>query len=187
MSKPTIYKAHLYIADMDRNLYADHHLTLARHPLETDERLMVRLLAFALQVPVDTLQGKLELGQSLWLKDQPDLWQKDLTGHVVQWIEIGQPDLKRLTKMCPRCDQVSVYDYQETTQQWWQLLKDKLSRSANLSVWQIAPQAASALTGLLQRTMQLRFTVQERDIWVGDEKNSVDLQLISLNEAVTTS
>ena len=101
--KSTIYKAQLQIADMDRQLYADHALTLALHPSEAEERLLVRLLAFVLNVPHDTDRGALQFARGLSDADEPDLWQHDLTGQLVQWIEVGQPDDRRLAKACA-CD-----------------------------------------------------------------------------------
>jgi len=89
--KATIFKAQFQLADMDRRNYADHAVTLARHPSETDERMMVRLLAFALHVPVDTAHGTLEFAKGLWDPDEPELWHKDLTGQIVHWIDVGQP------------------------------------------------------------------------------------------------
>ena len=102
--KATIYKAHLQLSDMDRNVYGDHALTIARHPSETDERMMIRVLAFALHVPADSRGGALELAKSLWDTDEPDLWQKDLTGQIVHWIDVGQPDERRILKASPRAE-----------------------------------------------------------------------------------
>jgi hypothetical protein len=96
--KSTIYKAQLQIADMDRGLYADHALTLARHPSENDERLMMRVLAFALNVPADDHRGRLEFARGLSDTDEPDLWQHDLSGQLFHWIEVGQPDERRMLK-----------------------------------------------------------------------------------------
>ena len=107
--KSTIYKAALQIADMDRQLYADHALTLALHPSETEERLLVRLLAFALNVPHDTDHGALQFARGLSDGDEPDLWQHDLTGQLLHWIEVGQPDERRLAKACSRAERVTLY------------------------------------------------------------------------------
>ena len=96
--KATIFKARVQLADMDRGVYADHALTMARHPSETDERMMMRLLAFALNVPADDHDGTLEFAKGLSDTDEPDLWHRDLTGRIVHWIEIGQPDDKRLLR-----------------------------------------------------------------------------------------
>ena len=92
--KSTVYKASLQIADIDHAYYADHALTLARHPSETDERMMIRLLALALNLPADTDHGTLELAKDLWETDEPALWHKDLTGEIKHWIDVGQPDDK---------------------------------------------------------------------------------------------
>ena len=97
--KATIYKAQLQLSDMDRGVYAEHWLTIARHPSETDERMMIRVLAYALNAPGSNDHGALELAKSLWDTDEPDLWQRDLTGQIVHWIEVGQPDDRRLSKV----------------------------------------------------------------------------------------
>ena len=107
--KATVYKASLQIADMDRGLYADHALTLARQPSETDERLMARLLAFALQVPADDHHGALQPARGMTDADEPDLWQKSLAGELLHWIEVGQPDERRLIKACGRARRVTLY------------------------------------------------------------------------------
>ncbi len=178
--KATIYKAHLQIADLDRHLYADHSLTVARHPSETDERMMIRLLAFALNVPSDERDGALLLAKGLSDVDEPDLWQKNLRGEIEHWIDVGQPDDKRLMKACSRSSAVSVYSYSHSTSVWWQSMASKLSRAKGLSIWQIAPDQSQALAAMSQRSMQLQVTVQEGSIRVGNEKDSIEVQLMQL-------
>ena len=173
--KATIFKASLQIADMDRGLYADHSVTIARHPSETDERMMVRLLALALHVPADTTQGMLEFGKGLWDPDEPDLWHKDLTGQIVHWIEVGQPDEKRLMKACGRAGRVTVLGFAASTTIWWNNIKSKLTRARNLQVWQVDAATSQALAALAQRTMQLQVTVQDGAVWVGDGSRSIEL------------
>jgi uncharacterized protein YaeQ len=180
--KATIFKATLQIADMDRGLYADHALTLARHPSETDERMMVRLLAFALNVPADTTQGMLEPAKGLSDTDEPDLWHRDLTGRIVRWIEVGQPDEKRLLKACGRADRVSVYAYAASVPIWWSGIANKLARTRNLSAWQIDAASSQALAALAQRTMQLQVSVQDGTVWMGDGERSVEITPRRLNE-----
>ena len=104
--KATIFKTELQVSDMDRGYYRDHTLTLARHPSETDERMMVRLLAFALHADEALL-----FGRGLSTDDEPDLWQKDLTGAVELWIDVGLPTEKDIRKACGRARQVVVYCY----------------------------------------------------------------------------
>jgi uncharacterized protein YaeQ len=174
--KSTIFKAQLQIADMDRALYADHALTLARHPSETDERMMMRLLAFALAVPTDDHQGALEFAGGLSDTDEPALWQKDLTGALVQWIEVGQPDDRRLAKACGRASRVRVWAYAASVPIWWSGIEGKVARLANLEVWQVPAAESQALAALAERTMQLQVTVQEGHVWVGNGRDSVALE-----------
>jgi uncharacterized protein YaeQ len=166
--KATIYKATLALADMDRGVYADHALTIARHPSETDERMMVRVLAFALNVPADTDRGALDLAKSLWDTDEPDLWQRDLTGTIVHGIDVGQPDDKRLMKASGRAERVSAYSYASSTPVWWGNLASKITRARNLVVWQIPAAQSQALASLVQRTMHLQISVQDGSAYVGD-------------------
>jgi len=173
--KATIYKANLQLADMDRNVYGDHGVTIARHPSETDERMMLRVLAFALNVPADNDNGALEFAKSLWDTDEPDLWQKDLTGQIVHWIDVGQPDDKRMMKSSPKAERVSVYSYASSTGVWWSGVATKITRARNLTVWQVPAEQSQALAELAQRTMQLQVTVQDGTVWIGDGQRSVEV------------
>ena len=173
--KATIFKATLQIADMDRSLYADHAVTIARHPSETDERMMMRLLALALNVPADDKQGTLEFAKGLWDPDEPDLWHKDLTGQLIHWVEVGQPDDKRLMKASGRAERVSVLCFSHSASIWWNAIKSKLTRARNLEVWQIDAAQSQALAALAQRTMQLQVTVQDGQIWIGNNESSVEV------------
>jgi uncharacterized protein YaeQ len=178
--KSTIYKAHLQIADMDRQVYGEHALTLALHPSETEERLLVRLLAFALNVPADDHRGALQFARGLSDGDEPDLWQRDLSGQLVQWIEVGQPDERRLAKACGRAERVVVYAYAQATPIWWAGVSAKLSRLDKLGVWQLPAPQSQALSALAQRSMQWQVTVQDGHAWVNDGSRSVELQPIAL-------
>ncbi|MET0349234.1 MAG: YaeQ family protein [Rhizobacter sp.] len=173
--KATIYKANLQLADMDRNVYGDHGVTIARHPSETDERMMLRVLAFALNVPADNDNGALEFAKSLWDTDEPDLWQKDLTGQIVHWIDVGQPDDKRMMKSSPKAERVSVYAFASSTPVWWSGVATKITRARNLTVWQVPAEQSQALAELAQRTMQLQVTVQDGTVWIGDGQRSVEV------------
>lgn len=173
--KSTVYKAALQIADMDRSLYADHALTLARHPSETDERMMVRLLAFALNVPFDDHQGALTFGRGISDNDDADLWQIDLTGRVVQWIDVGQPDDRHLARACGKADLVTLYAYGTAVPVWWAGITGKLSRLSNLAVWRLPSAQCQSLAGLAERSMRLQVTVQEGLVWVGNGEQSVEI------------
>ncbi|HEY8710637.1 MAG TPA: YaeQ family protein [Burkholderiaceae bacterium] len=179
--KATIYKASLQIADMDRNLYVDHAVTIARHPSETDERMMIRLLAMALNLPADPNHGTLEFAKDLWETDEPALWHKDLTGQIKHWVEIGQPDDKRLMKASGRADRVTVLSYSASTPIWWSGIATRITRAANIAVWQIDTTQSQALAELAQRSMQLQLSVQDGTAWVGDGQRSVEIAPQRLN------
>jgi len=169
----TIFKATLQIADMDRNYYQDHALTIARHPSETDERMMVRLLVFALHA-----HQALSFGKGLSNQDEPDLWQKDLTGAVELWIEVGQPDEKSIRKACGRTKQVFIYTYGgRIADLWWDQNRSKLERANNLAVMNLPLDTSRALAKLAQRNMQLHCTIQDGQIWLADNKETVQVAL----------
>jgi len=179
--KATIFKANLQIADMDRSIYADHGVTIARHPSETDERMMMRLLALALNVPADADHGMVEFGKGLWDPDEPDLWRKDLTGRIVHWIEVGQPDDKRLLKAGGRAERVSVYSFSASTPIWWRGVATKITRARNIDVWQVDAAQSQALAALAQRTMKLQVTIQDGSVWISDATHSVEIALVPLS------
>jgi uncharacterized protein YaeQ len=173
--KATIHKAQLQIADMDRGVYADHSVIIARHPSETDERMMIRLLAFALNVPADDKQGNLEFAKDLWDVDEPALWHKDYTDAVRHWIDVGQPDDKRLMRAAGRAERVSVISFSNSTPVWWKGIASKLTRAANLAVWQIEAAQSQSLAKLAQRGMQLQITVQDGTVWMSTGSESVEI------------
>lgn len=170
--KATIYKADLQIADLDRNYYADHGLTLARHPSETDERMMVRLLAFVLFA-----REGLGFGKGLCVDDEPDLWQKDLTGAIQLWIDVGHPDEKWLRKACNRAEQVVLVNYGgRTSELWWAQNRNALARLDKLTVWTLASEQVDQLSALASRTMRLQCTVQDGQVWLTDGQRSAHIE-----------
>jgi uncharacterized protein YaeQ len=171
--KATIFKAELQIADMDRNYYRDHVLTIARHPSETDERMMVRLLAYALHA-----SEALSFGKGLSADDEPDLWQRDLTGAIELWIDVGQPDEKRMRRACGRARQVIVYSYGgHGAAVWWDQVRAKLERTRNLTVVSVPAAASQALAKLARRNMRLNCTIQDGQVWLGDAEDRVQVEL----------
>lgn len=179
--KATIYKAQLQIADMDRGLYADHGLTLARHPSETDERMMIRVLAFALNVLGDDHAGQLEFAKDLWDVDEAALWHKDYTDALQLWIDVGQPDDKRLLRAASRSERVSVYSFAHSTPVWWKGIQNKISRVDNIAVWQVDAEQSQALARLAERSMLLQVTVQDGTVWMSTGSNSVEITPRRLN------
>ena len=181
--KATIHKAQLQIADMDRGVYADHVVTLARHPSEADERMMIRVLAFALNVLGDDNAGQLEFAKDLWDVDEAALWHQDYTEAIQHWIDVGQPDDKRLMRAAGRAERVSVYSFSSSTPVWWKGLQSKITRADNIAVWQIEAEQSQALARLAERTVQLQVTVQDGTVWLSTGKESVEITPKRLNGA----
>jgi uncharacterized protein YaeQ len=181
--KATIYKVNFGIADMDRGIYVEQPLTVARHPSETDERLMLRLLAWGLHRPANDDAGALEFAKGLWDTDEPELWRKDLTGRILHWIEIGQPDDKRVLRACGRAERVTVLSYSASTPIWWAGIAGKLARTNNLEVWQIPADQSQALAVLAQRSMQLQLSVQDGSAWVSETAGAVEVTPVRLHPA----
>jgi uncharacterized protein YaeQ len=176
----TIHKADLNVADMDRHYYADHALTLARHPSETEERMMVRLLAFALHA-----DERLEFGRGLSSTEEADLWRRDLTGRIALWIEVGQPDDRRLRKACAQADRVVVYAYGagRSVDLWWAKVGPEVARHDNLTVLALDPATADALAAIAGKTMQLQATIQDGEAWLASGEARIAIGLRPLKGA----
>ena len=178
--KSTIFKLDLQIADLDRNYYGNHTLTIARHPSETDERMMMRVVAFILHA-----DEALVFGKGLSTEDEPDLLRKDLTGSITQWIDVGLPDEKRIRRACGRAQHVAVVAYGgRATEIWWQQNRAAFERQEKLTVYQISPEDAAALTVLTARTMQLQCTLQEGELWLIMGENNLRLAHATLTQAL---
>ncbi|CAD6364184.1 YaeQ family protein [Shewanella sp. JNE10-2] len=167
--KSTVFKVNLQIADMDRNYYQDHQLTLAQHPSETDGRMMVRLLAFIINAS-DTLS----FSKGLCVDDEPELWDKSLSGEINLWVEFGQADEKWLRKASGRAKAVQLFTYGgRSVPIWWKQNQQALERYQNLKVWNIAEDSVTAMEALVGRNMALQVSISEGQIWLSDSENSV--------------
>ena len=174
--KATVFKVELAVADIDRGYYADHALTLARHPSETDERMMVRLLAFALHA-----DPSLAFGRGLSTEDEPDLWQRDLTGTIERWIDVGLPDERDVRKACGRAPDVHVLAYGgRAVALWWEAVRERLAKQPRLTVREIPAEASQALARLAQRSMKLQCTIQDGHLWMAEGTPSVAVALAVL-------
>ena len=177
--KATIFKAELHLADMDRGYYERHAVVIARHPSETDERMMVRLLAFAVHA-----DPALAFGKGLSSDDEPDLWRKDLTGAIELWIDVGIPDEKLIRKACGRADQVVVYCYGgRVADMWFAQNSAQFERQKNLTVINLPVESTRALAKLAQRSMNLQCTIQDGQVWLGDGNESVQVERVTLKTA----
>lgn len=170
--KATVVKVELQVSDMDRHYYATHNLTLAQHPSETDDRLMVRLLAFALFA-----QDRLEFGRGLSNEDEPDLWLRDYTGRIEQWIDLGQPDESRIKKASGRATQVVVITYGGNAADiWWNRIAPSLTRLKNLTVIDVPTDIVDQLKTLIQRGMRLNCLVQDGELQLMSDTINVVLR-----------
>lgn len=175
--KATVYKADLQISDMDRHYYQNHSLTLAQHPSETTERMMIRLLVFTLHAHED-----LAFTRGLSSDDEPDIWLKLPTGDIDIWIDLGQPDEKRIRKACGRSREVFIYTYTERSADvWWKQINNKLERFDNLHVISLPENTGPALAQMVQRTMTLQCSIQDNEAWFGDEQNNLHIVPVVLN------
>jgi len=169
----TIYRCVLQISDLDRGYYQSHSLTIARHPSETDERMMVRLLAFALNA-----DEHLRFTRGISQDDEPDLWRHSLSGDITLWVEIGQPDEKRIRRGCSRSDRVAIYCFQHRSADvWWRQLAAKLERFPHLSVFMLPEGISEQLASFAERSMHLQCTIQDGEIWFSNENASLQFTL----------
>ncbi|HSI25322.1 MAG TPA: YaeQ family protein [Methylotenera sp.] len=174
--KSTIYKIDLSIADMDRQYYGQHNLTVAKHPSETDERVMVRLIAFTLYA-----NESLQFGKGLSDDEEPDLWQKDLTGAIQLWIEVGLPTEKDIRKACGKSAQVAVVLYGgRVAEMWWAANSKGLLKLNNLTVINL-PETAS-LAQLAAKSINISCTIQDSQILISHDDGSFDITPVILKE-----
>lgn len=170
--KATIFKVDLSLADMDRNLYADYSLRLARHPSENDARMMVRLLAFMMYA-----DERLEFGKGLSTDEEPDLWHKDMTGAIDLWLLVGQPDERWLRKASGRARQVVVISYGDRVADvWWEQNRKTLEKISNLTIYQLTGEDTLALAAVATRAMTLQCLIQEGELLItgGDESIRIE-------------
>ncbi len=169
--KSTIFKADLQVSDLDREHYAGYNLTIARHPSETDQRMMLRLIAFALYA-----DERLQFTRGLSAEDEPDLWRLNLRDEVDLWIDLGQPDEKRVRKACGRAQQVVILSYGGAAADiWWKKNADKLSRCDNLTVLNVSEAESSALEAVVERTMQVQVTIDHGQVWLTSGEHSLSV------------
>ena len=174
-SSATLYKAHINIADMDRHYYADHHLTIACHPSENETRMMVRVLAFMLNA-----DERLQFGKGLSNQEEPSLSSKDDIDHIHLWIDLGQPDEKRIRHACQRADKVIIYTYQPNNAiPWWKQIQGKLNRFDNLTLWHLDQATVEQLSSMAKRSMKLQCTIDDGEVWISDDETQLRVQLNS--------
>ncbi len=177
--KSTIYKAELSVSDMDRHYYETHKLTVAKHPSETDERLMVRILAFALNA-----HEQLEMTKGLSTDDEPDIWQKSLSGELELWVALGLPSEKIVRQSCGKADAVIVYCYGgKTAEMWWEKIKNSTTRFDNLQVIGCLLYTSPSPRDRTNRSMRLQVNIQDGDVMVSVDDSIVYITLAKWKNA----
>ena len=177
--KATIYKVELSVSDMDRHYYETHNLTVAKHPSETDERLMVRILAFALNA-----HERLEFTKGISTDDEPDIWQKSMSGEHELWVVLGLPGEKNIRQSCGKANEVIVYSYGgSTAEMWWERIKDSTTRFNNLQVINLSKKDTSELGKQASRLMKLQINIQDGDVMVSVDDNIVNVSPVILKNA----
>lgn len=165
----TIHKVELSISDMDRHYYEVHKLTVAKHPSETDERLMVRIVAFALNA-----HEYLEMTRGLSTDDEPDIWQKSLSGEIDVWVALGLPSEKVMRQSCSKAAKVIVHPYGgRIAELWWDKVKNGITRFENLQVINFSQADTAALAKLASRGMKLQVNIQDGDVMVSVDESVV--------------
>lgn len=165
----SIFKVEIQVSDMNRHYYAAHNLTIARHPSETDTRMMLRILAFGLHAG-----QRMDFTRGISTDDEPDLWEKNDSGEVKVWIDLGTPDEKRIRKACGIAREVNIYAYNERSANlWWEKYRNALQRHDNLTVRLFDDRTRDAVCDLVSKNMQLQITIQDNDVFFGDTTNTI--------------
>lgn len=171
----TIFKANLQVSDMDRGHYHSYDLTLALHPSETEERMMVRLLVFALLAGSESDAERINFTKGISTDDEPELWQKSLQDEILWWIELGQPDEKRIRKACGRSKKVMIVNFNDKSQIWWDQIRTKMMRFQQLAVLNLPEQQCKGLVPFCQKSMQLTVNIQDGEVWLSNHSETLHL------------
>ncbi len=172
----TIYKATLDVSDIDRGYYESRVLTVARHPSETESRMMLRILAYALYAG-----EHVEFGRGISTEDEAALWEINDAGDIGRWIEIGVPDTKTVRRAAGKSDDVVVLAYDEARiEPWWASHKGDFSKVSKLSVRWIADEDLAKLATMAKRNMKLAATIQDGIVWLADDTCNLEIEIRSL-------
>lgn len=166
----TVNKVSVNISNMDTHYYQSHELTIAQHPSENDFRFMIRLIAF-----MANAHERLFFTKGLSTDDEPELWQKTLTDEIDLWVDLGQPDEKRIRKACGRSKQVLIYTYHEgKATVWWQQQAQKLARFNNLKVIHIK---AEGVEKMVKKSMSIQCTIQDGEMYLASDECNLSVYL----------
>ena len=174
--KPTILKLKIMLSDLDRNLFETLNLTVAQHPSETSERMMVRVLAFCINS-----QEQLEFGKGLSDADEPDIWAKTLDGRISLWIDVGEPAYDRIKKASSISDSVKIYSFNSKSDAWWSAEKASFAKS-KAEVFQVDWQQTKQLAKLVERNMDFTVTITEGSAYFASEEAECEISWTPLSQ-----
>ena len=172
--KPKIYKFRITLSDIDRNYYDTLNLTLAQHPSETLERMMVRVLAFCINA-----QEQLAFTKGLCAVDEPDIWVRTLDDQITLWIDVGEPAVDRIKKATRLSPAVKVYSFNTKSDVWWDQGRAKFNE-LTVSIFQFQWERIQALAALVQRTMDLSITITGDSAYVAAESGECEVSWVPL-------
>ncbi|RXJ74604.1 hypothetical protein CS022_03280 [Veronia nyctiphanis] len=170
--KSTVYKAQINVADMTRQVYLDHTVTLAKHPSETDQRMMLRILAWTLFA-----DAELQFTKGLCVEHEPELWIKNYSDEIKLWVDLGLPDEKRLKKACSLSEQVVLFTYGDNASRVWKEQHlNKLYHYKNLTVFNITDEILDTAAAQVVRTMSIQSTIEDGQVWFSIGETVLSLQ-----------
>ena len=167
--KPTIYKLRISLSDINRNYYDTLNLTLAQHPSETIERMMVRVLAYCINA-----QEHLAFTKGLSEIDEPDLWVRSYDEQILLWIEVGEPAVDRLKKISHTAKEVKVYSFNSKSDVWWSQVQNKMSMLP-VSVYKFEWDEVQSLAALVERTMDMSVSITGDSAYIATEQGECEL------------
>ena len=167
--KPTIYKFRISLSDLNRHYYDTLNLTVALHPSETIERMMVRVLAYCINA-----QEQLTFTKGLSEVDEPDLWVRSYDDKTKLWIDIGEPSAERIKKSCRLAEKVKIYCFNSKADVWWQQSQGKI-RQLQASLIKFDWQEIQHLASLVERTMDMSVSISGDSAYIAAQKGEIEV------------
>src|SRR3546814_2426617 len=153
----TLYTFTIQLADMDRNVYADFELRVARQPAETVEYMLTRVLAYCLEY-----QDGIALTEGVAAGDEPAVVVRDLTGRITAWIEVGAPDAERLHRGSKLAGRAALYTHRDPVKVLAQFAGHKIHRASEIPVYELARDFIGTVAAKIERRAKLAVSLTER-------------------------
>lgn len=174
--KPTIYKFRISLSDLNRDYYDTLNLTLAQHPSETIERMMVRVLSYCINA-----EETLTFTKGLSETDEPDLWLRSMDEQTLLWIDVGEPAVDRVKKATRLAKKVLVYSFNSKSDVWWAQLQNKM-KQLPVSVFRFEWEEIVSLAALVQRTMDMSISITGDSAYIATESGECEVAWVTLQE-----